>query len=128
MMRRPPRSTLFPYTTLFRTKDEAADPAKHLGVAVTFDPCGRQAGQPMVCADGHQIGEAEQGSGKCHEEEAAQNPGAKHQALLALTSNYSGCRNLPGDAHGLPLLPTLASATCTRSNLCHCMDGETAVL
>src|SRR2546427_7104090 len=29
MIRRPPRSTLFPYTTLFRSASEAADAADH---------------------------------------------------------------------------------------------------
>src|SRR5256885_9824226 len=31
MIRRPPRSTLFPYTTLFRSHAEAADAARRLG-------------------------------------------------------------------------------------------------
>src|SRR3712207_6954328 len=31
MIRRPPRSTLFPYTTLFRSPAEAADPSKRGG-------------------------------------------------------------------------------------------------
>src|SRR5256885_13315035 len=30
MIRRPPRSTLFPYTTLFRSRAAAADDAEHL--------------------------------------------------------------------------------------------------
>src|SRR2546430_8727210 len=30
MIRRPPRSTLFPYTTLFRSLQRALDPALHL--------------------------------------------------------------------------------------------------
>src|SRR2546427_11607824 len=37
MIRRPPRSTLFPYTTLFRSGLEAADPLR-------ADPCGRDVG------------------------------------------------------------------------------------
>src|SRR3712207_7771397 len=32
MIRRPPRSTLFPYTTLFRSRDEALD-ARGVGIA-----------------------------------------------------------------------------------------------
>src|SRR5438034_5363544 len=31
MMRRPPRSTLFPYTTLFRSRPLAEEMAQHLG-------------------------------------------------------------------------------------------------
>src|SRR3989449_8494114 len=30
MIRRPPRSTLFPYTTLFRSRDDASQPGRHL--------------------------------------------------------------------------------------------------
>src|SRR3712207_6900798 len=33
MIRRPPRSTLFPYTTLFRSHDEHVGPLGQLGVA-----------------------------------------------------------------------------------------------
>src|SRR5256885_7156390 len=33
MIRRPPRSTLFPYTTLFRSVRAGADPAAHAGHA-----------------------------------------------------------------------------------------------
>src|SRR3712207_8478446 len=36
MIRRPPRSTLFPYTTLFRSKaKEAAEPAQNVTAAAT---------------------------------------------------------------------------------------------
>src|SRR3712207_7737388 len=31
MIRRPPRSTLFPYTTLFRSRDDARTRAGHIG-------------------------------------------------------------------------------------------------
>src|SRR2546422_5734847 len=43
MIRRPPRSTLFPYTTLFRSRrgrgagDEAGEPAVHAGLAGSTD-------------------------------------------------------------------------------------------
>src|SRR3712207_7208813 len=43
MIRRPPRSTLFPYTTLFRSQDEGvdeeADEAFELGEAAAGDGC-----------------------------------------------------------------------------------------
>src|SRR5689334_24161455 len=35
MIRRPPRSTLFPYTTLFRSARDGAEDAKWLGAIVT---------------------------------------------------------------------------------------------
>src|SRR5688572_31630182 len=35
MLRRPPRSTLFPYTTLFRSKTLATKVADYLGLALT---------------------------------------------------------------------------------------------
>src|SRR5947199_5368130 len=54
MMRRPPRSTLFPYTTLFRSED-AGHPAVHpdLGVVVdhNFKGDGRTGGAEVVIED-----------------------------------------------------------------------------
>src|SRR5262245_65058932 len=42
MIRRPPRSTLFPYTTLFRSVGDARDRARHHGeFAVDADPAAR---------------------------------------------------------------------------------------
>src|SRR5258708_9310443 len=38
MIRRPPRSTLFPYTTLFRSPCELADPAHQLDVSLGVAP------------------------------------------------------------------------------------------
>src|SRR5260370_15049152 len=44
MIRRPPRSTLFPYTTLFRSEDHAADEAdalrriERVGILLQADP------------------------------------------------------------------------------------------
>src|SRR2546430_15895608 len=37
MIRRPPRSTLFPYTTLFRSAYRRADPPHHSGAIVVAD-------------------------------------------------------------------------------------------
>src|SRR2546422_1524732 len=48
MIRRPPRSTLFPYTTLFRSLEERNDPRdgthghEHLDVALAHHPAARQ--------------------------------------------------------------------------------------
>src|SRR5256885_5593045 len=57
MIRRPPRSTLFPYTTLFRSdKSEAADPMRGVPVARVTGDHGRWAytlyasGKPFVHA------------------------------------------------------------------------------
>src|SRR2546422_2269996 len=36
MIRRPPRSTLFPYTTLFRSVEDAVDPT--VGFVITVNP------------------------------------------------------------------------------------------
>src|SRR5258707_10037811 len=44
MIRRPPRSTLFPYTTLFRSAPGAADPLAHTSTAC------RRRERPLGCA------------------------------------------------------------------------------
>src|SRR3712207_7382023 len=45
MIRRPPRSTLFPYTTLFRSRDDARGAARRGGVRLRgVAPAGRVAG------------------------------------------------------------------------------------
>src|SRR2546426_3026459 len=64
MIRRPPRSTLFPYTTLFRSRDDgAAAEVDQAGVAM-----GERAdlgisphGDDAVVGDGHGLREAEGG-------------------------------------------------------------------
>src|SRR5690349_24096712 len=43
MTRRPPRSTLFPYTTLFRSRGRGADPRARLIVMLVVQPCLEQA-------------------------------------------------------------------------------------
>src|SRR3712207_8712014 len=50
MIRRPPRSTLFPYTTLFRSLDEPPRLADALGAAVRIDAHERQ--QDVALAGG----------------------------------------------------------------------------
>src|SRR5256885_13279957 len=47
MIRRPPRSTLFPYTTLFRSRD--------LGVVQDFSPRRHLLLGPSVLHDGHEF-------------------------------------------------------------------------
>src|SRR3712207_7419159 len=44
MIRRPPRSTLFPYTTLFRSPAEVHRATRHTGV----DPRGQQGDHPVL--------------------------------------------------------------------------------
>src|SRR3989442_11479324 len=44
MIRRPPRSTLFPYTTLFRSRDRACAATDRRGRRAR--PCARPAGRP----------------------------------------------------------------------------------
>ena len=36
-------------------KNETADPAEHLRVAVAFHPCGRQCTESVMRADRHQV-------------------------------------------------------------------------
>src|SRR3712207_7230031 len=54
MIRRPPRSTLFPYTTLFRSeRDEAAEVGRGLGEALFGSlPCGEGDGRLLAA---HQL-------------------------------------------------------------------------
>src|SRR3712207_7783306 len=59
MIRRPPRSTLFPYTTLFRSEDAAAEAeAVRAGAQVAPVPQGGDGGaQQLGCfGDGEQLG------------------------------------------------------------------------
>src|SRR3712207_7787922 len=48
MIRRPPRSTLFPYTTLFRSREETYFTVFH---APAYDDDGRVAGMHAVCTE-----------------------------------------------------------------------------
>src|SRR5690348_17825517 len=43
MIRRPPRSTLFPYTTLFRSRREPRDGDREGEVVCVLDPCAQDA-------------------------------------------------------------------------------------
>src|SRR2546430_6862665 len=51
MIRRPPRSTLFPYTTLFRSRD----PRPQLDVAGTVQLLGRDPGQLSAPPRTHEV-------------------------------------------------------------------------
>src|SRR2546422_7914131 len=59
MIRRPPRSTLFPYTTLFRSRDTPPPPERrHLGPGRTSVGCGR--GQWARGRAGHRAARSEE--------------------------------------------------------------------
>src|SRR5256885_13314040 len=49
MIRRPPRSTLFPYTTLFRSGIDGGEPVR-LTDKVSFDPNVSPDGKTIACA------------------------------------------------------------------------------
>src|SRR3712207_7686129 len=59
MIRRPPRSTLFPYTTLFRSPAEADHDQPRAGV-----PAEDRAGLRPAAGDGHPRGERAGGGGR----------------------------------------------------------------
>src|SRR3712207_7302268 len=48
MIRRPPRSTLFPYTTLFRSRDVVLDMTDGRGVDAAIDAVGMEASGSLV--------------------------------------------------------------------------------
>src|SRR3712207_6967961 len=57
MIRRPPRSTLFPYTTLFRSGQEALQLLAHEdGVVVAGGEVGHQRTQAVSRRRGHRVG------------------------------------------------------------------------
>src|SRR2546430_10072054 len=87
MIRRPPRSTLFPYTTLFRSPEEGADRLiKNLdGLAARR----RQLGGPNPCPHPF-LDELAQGLGRQpHVEEAHQGIGRKSTRLNSSHSQIS---------------------------------------
>src|SRR2546430_13618655 len=55
MIRRPPRSTLFPYTTLFRSEHDPADGREQTGEPE--DAGHEQAWEAMVHGEGHLMGD-----------------------------------------------------------------------
>src|SRR2546422_2148910 len=54
MIRRPPRSTLFPYTTLFRSRH--ARPLRHVTLVVTADDLGLSPGVTKGILESHRRG------------------------------------------------------------------------
>src|SRR2546429_7859629 len=66
MIRRPPRSTLFPYTTLFRSPDGLATRSQSADDSATVpgEPATAVSGAGKCCASGHAKPAAGGGSGK----------------------------------------------------------------
>src|SRR3712207_7947701 len=89
MNRRPPRSTLFPYTTLFRSGDQAAEGHR-----------GARAGRPDVEPAPAQVGEAGGGLGLAGEdvhglgEEGEQPPRSEEHTSELQSRQYLVCRLL----------------------------------
>src|SRR3712207_8896679 len=64
MIRRPPRSTLFPYTTLFRSEDAAGIAGGEVGFAVAGEvSCGADGGHDVPAAAGSDAGAVAAGAG-----------------------------------------------------------------
>src|SRR5438034_2896920 len=57
MIRRPPRSTLFPYTTLFRSEERALPEITPFGLAEEERAVAGRAGGEEQCRDGEQRSE-----------------------------------------------------------------------
>src|SRR5256885_7490540 len=51
MIRRPPRSTLFPYTTLFRSHHQVLRPLGDLRIQVVHEHAQRRLGEPAAAAE-----------------------------------------------------------------------------
>src|SRR3712207_8567698 len=88
MIRRPPRSTLFPYTTLFRSDREPDRARRHLRVA-------RSAARPLPAEDPHRLSRprrreeaGEAGDGQ-HGGRAAQRRDRKSTRLNSSHANIS---------------------------------------
>src|SRR3712207_7541941 len=71
MIRRPPRSTLFPYTTLFRSRDDDAQVALHHGEQPGHEDHDQTEDQPADRRAGHAVEPAERGSGEAEDEDHA---------------------------------------------------------
>src|SRR2546425_3190808 len=52
MIRRPPRSTLFPYTTLFRSRGKHCIVAQELPICISFSSCPSQNRRMGFCRTG----------------------------------------------------------------------------
>src|SRR5687768_18400081 len=59
MIRRPPRSTLFPYTTLFRSMRDLADNVVIICSIENFDPMGVHTGDSITVAPAQTLSDIE---------------------------------------------------------------------
>src|SRR3712207_7158790 len=93
MIRRPPRSTLFPYTTLFRSGREDLRPAESEG-EVPGRRAGGQVGRRQRQADGRGVGEHVRRVGE-QRERPGQDAGRSEEHTSELQSRqYLVCRLL----------------------------------
>src|SRR3989442_3366048 len=94
MIRRPPRSTLFPYTTLFRSLSRVADlrPSRHqLGVLIVLAPAVGLPEPPLPPDHGGDL----RGPGRVLEEEVAQEVPRSEEHTSELQSRpHLACRLL----------------------------------
>src|SRR2546430_12652905 len=70
MIRRPPRSTLFPYTTLFRSHGEPRRRGRSVGILVPTQHHGRLAGSRLLAGGaqrGARSGKQQGGGGRSEE-------------------------------------------------------------
>src|SRR5438874_8385069 len=90
MIRRPPRSTLFPYTTLFRSRDELAPlsgPGEALGVAA--EPAAEDRGEAILLLGRRALVQVE-------------HPGPRRARLIVVVAAGDGYRK-PGESRAVGL-------------------------
>src|SRR3712207_9228922 len=85
MIRRPPRSTLFPYTTLFRSHDRAV-PEREPGRAVHLQERGAPAEVEPLGQFGELVGTGQEGVGEAARARRREHPIADAEPVDALRS------------------------------------------
>src|SRR2546427_5664428 len=90
MIRRPPRSTLFPYTTLFRSADRAELPRQRLGAEVARRRVGR-----LGLRGGQHEGRSEEHTSELQSQ-------SNLVCRLLLEKKKQGTRTAPAPPHGPP--------------------------
>src|SRR3712207_8300570 len=93
MIRRPPRSTLFPYTTLFRSDDR--EPAALVGARVVHDRAAQGLDQHVQVAVARALLGDAQPVGRAHDVAAVERPDRSEEHTSELHSRqYLVCRLL----------------------------------
>src|SRR3712207_8353078 len=91
MIRRPPKSTLFPYTTLFRSRDEIrADGGTPAGPVLDDQGLAERLGQRVLHHADEDIGPARGGEGHDH----ADRPRSEEHTSELQSRQYLVCRLL----------------------------------